>query len=102
VGPATAQVVAHILARLPHPEQGYRSCLGLLALRRRYGDARLDAAAARALASGAVSYRSIKSMLASGLDRLPLEEPTAPLCLPATHAYLRGADYYRDPAAEDA
>lgn len=102
VGPATGQVVEHILARLPHPEQGYRACLGLLALRRRYGDTRLDAAAARALALGAVSYRSIKSMLTSGLDRLPLAEPTAPLRLPATHAHLRGADYYRDPAAEDA
>lgn len=103
VGPATGQVVERILARLPHPEQGYRACLGLLALRRRYGDARLDAAATRALTAGAVSYRSIKSMLASGLDRLPLEGPAAPrLCLPATHAHLRGADYYRDPTAEDA
>ena len=97
VGPATGQVVAQILARLPHPEQGYRACLGLLALRRRYGEARLNAAATRALATGVVSYRSIKSMLASGVDQLPPEETATPsLHLPATHAHVRGADYYRD------
>jgi len=97
VGPSTAQVVARILDRFPHPEQGYRACLGLFSLARRYTPARLEAAAHRALATQAVSYRSIKSILTTHLDHLPVseDEPTAVVRLPATHAHLRGADYYR-------
>ena len=64
-----------ILADRPHPEQGYRSCLGILRLAKRYGAARLEAACARALAVGARSYRHVDSILKHGLDRLPLPEP---------------------------
>lgn len=95
IGPATGRVVDQILARFPHPEQGYRACLGLISLGRRYGNARLESAAVRALATGAIGYRSLKSILATGVDQLPLEatdEP--PLRLPSTHAHLRGAAYY--------
>ena len=94
VGPSTGTVVERILARWPHPEQGYRACLGLLSLRKRYLDARLEAACTRALRTGATSYKSVKSILAAGLDQLALEEPAA-LCLPAAHAHIRGAAYYR-------
>jgi transposase len=98
VGTATGAVVQTILERYPHPEQGYRACLGLLSLARRYGAARLEAASARARTTGAVSYRSVKSILESGFDQLPPEltdgaEPT--LRLPAAHAHVRGPDYYR-------
>ncbi len=86
IGDATARVVTTILARQPHPEQGYRACLGLLALSRRYDRTRLDAASVRALASGTVSYRAVKSILATGLDQLPLEVEPPTLHLPATHA----------------
>lgn len=103
IGPATARVVETILARQPHPEQGYRACLGLLSLGQRYDHARLEAASGRALGSGAVSYRSVKSILATGLDHLPLDEPTPPvLDLPATHAHVRGPAYYRDAHRDDA
>lgn len=102
IGGATGQVVAAILARFPHPEQGYRACLGLLSLQRRYDRPRLEAACARALATGAVSYRSIKSMLTTGVDQLALTDTgglatdaSPPLRLPAVHDHLRGADYYR-------
>jgi transposase len=94
IGPSTGALVTSILERWPHPEQGYRACLGLLSLRKRYTDTRLEAACARALQSGATSYKSVKSILAAGLDQLALEEPP-PLRLPATHAHIRGADYYR-------
>ncbi len=94
IGEATARVVTTILARQPHPEQGYRACLGLLALSRRYNRTRLDAASVRALASGAVSYRTVKSILATGLDQLPLEAEPPRLHLPATHDHVRGAAYY--------
>ncbi len=94
IGPATGALVTCILERWPHPEQGYRACLGLLSLRKRYLDARLEAACARALRTGATSYKSVKSILATGLDHVPPDEPP-PLRLPATHAHIRGADYYR-------
>jgi hypothetical protein len=94
-GPITAQLVATILATKPHPEQGYRACLGLMRLSKAHGPARLDAAAARALALGAPSYRTVQNILASGVDRVPLADGTsaAPPPLPA-HANIRGRDYY--------
>jgi transposase len=98
IGPATGALVTTILERWPHPEQGYRACLGLLSLRKRYTDARLEAACARALTTGATSYKSVKSILGAGLDRVVPDEPP-PLRLPATHAHIRGAAYYRTPAS---
>jgi len=95
IGPATGTVVERILAKQPHPEHGYRACLGLLALARRYTPARLDAACARALRTGAVRYKSVQSILATNLDRTPLEEEPPTLHLPATHEHVRGAAYYR-------
>ena len=96
-GPATAAVVAHILEHKPHPEQGYRSCLGLFSLVKRYTGPRLEAACVRARRTGAVSYRSIRSILAAGLDQLPPEDPLV-LHLPSAHAHVRGAAYYHPPA----
>lgn len=97
IGPHTTAVVQHILEHKPHPEQGYRACLGLFSLRRRYDAVRLEAACARAHATGAISYRSVKSILVAGLDQLPREEPP-PLRLPATHDNVRGPAYYLAPA----
>jgi transposase len=92
-GPATAELVAAIMASRPHPEQGFRSCLGIMRLGRRYGDERLEAAAARALAVRAHSYRSLESILRAGLDAQPLPggEPVSTIGI---HANLRGAAYY--------
>ena len=101
IGVATGAVVAHILESKPHPEQGYRACLGLFSLAKRYGDARLEAAAARAQLSGAMSYRSIRSMLTHGLDQVPPESVAAETRLPPTHHNVRGAAYYAR-SAEDA
>jgi transposase len=92
-GPATAALVEEILASRPHPEQGYRACLGILRLGRRYGAERLEAAAARALAIRALSYRSVDWILKRGLDRGPL--PGAePVTAVLRHANVRGATYY--------
>ena len=95
VGPATAQLFKTILESKPHPEMGYRSCLGILRLGQRYSNPRVEAAATRALATGACSYQSVKSMLGRGLDRQPLETP-APRP-PLAHDNLRGAAYF-DPS----
>lgn len=92
-GPATGQLVTLIMAGRPHPEQGFRSCLGIMRLGRRYGDERLEAAAARALAIRAHSYRSIESILKAGLDAVPLpgDEPGPTI---GHHANVRGPAYY--------
>ncbi|HEU5002594.1 MAG TPA: IS21 family transposase [Actinomycetota bacterium] len=91
----TAAVVEKILATKAHPEQGYRACLGLMGLARRYGNERVDAACRRALACGAVSYTSVKSILAENLDRLALPG-TSPTPPPPAHENLRGADYWQE------
>jgi len=92
-GPATGALVAAILASRPHPEQGFRSCLGIFRLGRRHGEARLEAACARALAGGALSYRSVDSILRGGLERTPLPE-LPPVRATRTHANVRGPAAY--------
>lgn len=91
IGPQTAALVTAILEARPHPEQGYRSCLGILRLAKRYDSARLEAACARALAAGARSYRHVDAILKRGLDRTTPTSPTAPV---ATHENIRGRDYF--------
>jgi transposase len=95
IGPQTAALVQAILADRPHPEQGYRSCLGLLRLGKRYGELRLEAACARAVAVGARSYRHVDSMLKHGLDRLAVSEASPSLTLTPAHDHLRGSAYYQ-------
>jgi transposase len=94
IGPQTAQLVTAILESRRHPEQGYRSCLGILRLARHYGDARLEAASSRSLAAGARSYRHVDSVLRAGLDRLPIAETKAATASPPAHENIRGRDYY--------
>ncbi len=93
IGPAAAALVKHLLETKPHPEQGYRACLGLLAAARKYGDARLEAACERALAIGAPTRRSVLSILAAGLDQKPLATEEAEWQLPL-HENVRGPTYY--------
>jgi len=92
IGVATAALVSAILLERRHPEQGYRSCLGILRLSGRYGEQRLEAACVRAALAGGRSYRHIDSILKHGLDRLANEaEPTL---VSRTHENVRGRDYY--------
>lgn len=93
VGPAVRDLVSAILAERPHPEQGYRSCLGILRLEKRYGADRLDAACARALGVGARSYKHVGAILKNGLDRMPETSPVQTR-LPIHHENVRGPDYY--------
>lgn len=93
VGPQTTTLVTTILEQKPHPEQGYRSCLGIMRLGKKHGLDRLEAAAARAVACGAFSYSSVKSILASNLDQAPLPAPPDERATPA-HQNLRGPEYY--------
>jgi transposase len=95
VGPSTGALVAGMLERRPHPEQGYRSCLGLMRLAKEYPPERLEAAAARALSAGAYSYQSVKNILARGLERAPVAPPQETQgALVLFHEHLRGPEYY--------
>jgi transposase len=94
IGPSTAKLTGLVLESRPHPEQGYRACLGILRLARQYGAERLEAACDRGLDIGARSYGSIQSILKHGLDRQPRRpSPQRELALP-DHANLRGSRYY--------
>lgn len=93
-GPATAALVAAILASRPHPEQGYRAALGIIRLAGRYGADRAEAACARALALRAYSYRSVESILRTGLDRQPLPGNAPALAPHPAHDNVRGPGYY--------
>lgn len=94
IGPCTTEVIKRQLTNRRHPEHGYRACLGLLNLARRYDDARLESACKRALAIRSTSYTSIASILSTGLDRQPLENEDTPQKDLPLHSNLRGANYY--------
>ncbi|HMK85534.1 MAG TPA: IS21 family transposase [Steroidobacteraceae bacterium] len=94
VGPHTRALCELILREHRHPEWGYRSCLGLFRLAKKYEHARMEAACARALFAGARSYRPVKTILEHGLDTQPLPTPERPATAGATHNNVRGRDYY--------
>jgi transposase len=94
IGPDTATLVDVILRSRPHPEQGFRACLGILRLARQYGAERLEAACKRGLEIGARSYGSINSILHNGLDRQPLPRASPAPELPLDHPNIRGSRYY--------
>ena len=100
VGPHCAQAVRRILDNQPHPEMGYRACLGIMRLGRMYGNVRLEHACERAILLTACSYRSIKSMLQTGMDRQPPMNPaqSSPVI---RHMNVRGADYYQQPSNKE-
>jgi len=98
-GPATGRLVAGILERRPHPEQGYRACLGLMRLGRVHGMDRLDAACHRAERLRSYSYRTVEQILKHQQDRLPLDEPS-PARPALTHENVRGAAYYEEVYAD--
>lgn len=92
-GPATEKLIRTALGARKHPQQAYRSCLGILRLGQSYGEARLEAACQRALMLGSCRYKSIESILKHRLDQQPLEEQQE-LALPDTHDNIRGPAYY--------
>jgi len=93
-GPDTVCVVECILRNRPHPQQGFRACLGLMRLGKEYGPERLEVACTRALATQTVGFKSIESILKRGLDKTPLPQKT-PEKPPIDHDNIRGPEYYR-------
>jgi hypothetical protein len=96
VGEATAQVIRTILNNKPHPEMGYRACLGIQSLAKAYSHPRLEAACRRALEGQACSYPSLKSILKRGLDGHPTLAQEPERSSPR-HENLRGGHYYQSP-----
>lgn len=89
MGPNTEGLIIAILARRPHPEQGFRSCLGILRLFRDLDRERAEAVSTHAVEIGAFTYRSVASILETGLDRRKAS-PSAII----EHANLRGPGYF--------
>jgi transposase len=92
IGPHVGRFMERILLRREYPVQGYRSCLGIMRLAKIYPHERLDAAAARALAIGGLSYKSIESILRNNLDRERV--PELPDTLTLHHENIRGSAYF--------
>jgi transposase len=86
-------VITAVLSSRRHPQQGYRTCLGILRLGKSYGDERLEATCQRALLLGTYRYKSIESILKNGLDKRPLPQQQE-LNLPEDHDNIRGPSYY--------
>nr|WP_306768073.1 IS21 family transposase [Bradyrhizobium sp. MOS002] len=93
VGSSTIALCEAIMRTKPHPEQGFRSCLGILRLEKTYGTQRLEAACRRGISIGSASYRSIASILKTGLDKSFLPD-TTPDADPIQHGNIRGRGYY--------
>ena len=93
IGPHTAQLIEQILNSRKHPQQGFRSCLGILRLAKNYDDQRLEAACQRALSIGSTSYKSVASILKYNLDQKPLSGQTSTE-VGIDHKNIRGAHYY--------
>jgi len=94
IGTSTSDLIAAILSKKTHPQQGFRSCLGIIALSKNFGKERVEAACKRALAIGGTSLGSVKSILQNGLDKKPLPEPRH--AAPINHSNIRGSEYYNN------
>lgn len=93
-GPATKQIIEMAFATMPHLDEAYNRSIGILKLAKTYGPDRLEAACQRGVATGAISWRSIKSILQTNLDQKPLPPSQLPTQLKITHHNLRGAAYF--------
>jgi transposase len=100
-GEATAQTVKVVMKSRVHPQQGFRSCMGIISLGKEYTQERLEAACSRALAIGSPSYKSIQAILKKGLDRLPLQKEVPQQTSFINHSNIRGPQYYQTIEGED-
>jgi transposase len=94
-GPLTMKLVEAIMESRLHPQQGFRACVGVMRLGKAYSAERLEAACGRALRLEAISYKSVKSILKTGLDRQPVPA-TTPAPPPINHLNIRGSQYYHE------
>lgn len=98
IGPHTAKAFERIMSAQPHPESGYRGCLGIIRLAKQYSDARVEAACERALLSGACRFKRIESILKTGLDKVPVDAAQSSSPQPSStppHDNIRGSEYFK-------
>jgi transposase len=100
-GPCTRELASRIMESRRHPEQGFRSCLGIMRLAKRYPPERVEAACGRALLLKAYSYKSVESILKANLDQQKLPE-SASAVKPVLHYNIRGREYYQQQEAAHA
>jgi transposase len=94
IGAKTGELVEYIITNRQYPEQGYRTCLGIIRLAKDFGNDRLEKACQRALAIGGHSYKSVNAILKNGLDRQPLPlKVTMPVI---NHDNIRGGGYFNN------
>lgn len=97
IGLSTEKLVEAIMNSRPHPQQGFRSCLGVLRLAKAYGTERLEAACKRALAIGTYNFKSVESILKKNLEKSTLPtSSTSPneTTIPDAHENIRGKAYF--------
>jgi len=94
IGPYTAQLFERMMSDKPHPEMGYGGCLGVIRLAGKYSHARVEAAAERALLTGACRYRSIESILKNALGPAALAIVFGAAAPTSPHDNIRGAEYF--------
>ena len=95
IGPNTEKLVTHILENKPHPQQGFRSCLGILRLGKQYSQERLEATCTYALSIHGFSYKSVESILKNGLDQKNTLGQPSQDNPPFSHPNIRGKEYYQ-------
>jgi len=91
IGEQSAIQVEALLNTRKHPEQAYRSCLGLIRLADKFGKDRLEAACKKANSFGVASFKSVQNILVNNQDKLTTSSPEHD---PISHSNLRGKDYY--------
>jgi len=99
-GTATAQTVQIVMKSRAHPQQGFRSCMGIMSLGKEFTQDRLEAACSRALAIGSPSLKSIQAILKNGLDRLPPQKEVPQQTSFINHSNIRGPEYYQTTKGE--
>lgn len=102
IGPSTVSFVDGVIASRAHPQQAYRSCLGVLRLGKRYGEDRLEAACGRAVTLRSFAFKSVDAILKNRLDEQSLEAPQPAVLPKVRHDNVRGGSYYAaTPVARD-
>ena len=95
IGDSTEKLAEIILTSRDHPQQGFRSCIGIIRLSKSYGTDRLENACKRAVHIGAYTYKSVESILKNNLDQSPLPEEVLYETISQSHEYIRGTDYFK-------
>ena len=93
IGPAVETLLGRVLDEREHPEQGFKVALGIISLHKKYGEGRLERACRRALEFRYHSYKGVKNILASGMDKIEQQQLFADQTLPL-HSNIRGRNYY--------